>query len=139
MLSGGLFTSEYLLVGIKETDAWKALDDTRLASTRTEIEKRLTAVQKLRKPSEAETESELIWPALKALGWTDSLPQQSLSVGAREKVPDGLLFGDADAKAKAAAEKSWSRFHHGLCIVEAKRWNRRLDRQEAGDTHDPSI
>lgn len=139
MLRGGLFTREYLLEGIKDSEAWKALDEKQLASTRAEIEKRLAPIQKLKKPNEAETEKELIWPVLEALGWHDTLPQQNLSVGGREKVPDGLLFGDSDSKAKAAAEKSWSRFRHGLCIMEAKRWNRLLDRKDKADSDDPGI
>lgn len=139
MLRGGLFTREYLLEGIKEFEAWKALDDSNLASAHAEVEKRLAASQKVKKPSEAETESELIWPVLRALGWTNSLPQQNLSFGGREKVPDGLLFGDSEAKDKAAAEKSASRFRHGLCIMEAKRWGRLLDRGDKTDPGDAGI
>jgi hypothetical protein len=139
MLRGGLFTHEYLLEGIKDSEAWKTLNDARIVSVRAEIEKRLSAIQKLKKPNEAETEKELIWPALEALEWHDTLPQQNLSVGGREKVPDGLLFGDGISKAKAAAEKSWSRFSHGLCIMEAKRWNRLLDRKDKADSDDPGI
>ena len=139
MLRGGLFTHEYLLEGIKDSDAWKALDEAHLVSTRAQIEQRLAAVQKIKKPNEPETEKELIWPVLEVLGWHDVLPQQNLSVGGREKVPDGLLFGDSAAKAKAAAEKSWSRFSHGLCIMEAKRWNRPLDRKDKANSNDPSI
>ncbi len=139
MLRGGLFTREYLLEGIKESDAWKALDDSALASLHAEVAKFLTAIEKLKKPSEAETETELIWPVLRAVGWTNSLPQQNLSFGGREKVPDGLLFGDSDSKDKAAAEKGASRFSHGLCIMEAKRWNRILDRGDKTDQGDSGI
>src|SRR3546814_12028358 len=57
--------------------------------------------------------------------------QQNLSVKARSDVPDALLFGDRDAKAKAAPLDAWQRFQHGLCIVEAKRWNRPLTREDA--------
>jgi hypothetical protein len=139
MLRGLLFTHEYLLEGITASESWKLVDEGKLASTRGEIEKRLAAIQKLKKPIEAETEKELIWPVLEALGWVDSLPQQNLSFGGREKVPDGLLFGDTSSKEKAAAEQSWSRFRHGLCIMEAKRWNRLLDRGDKSDADDPGI
>src|SRR5579885_2454911 len=139
MLRGELFTREYLLEGIKESDAWKALDESALATVRTEIQKRIAAIQKIKKPSEPETESELIWPVLQAVGWTNSLPQQNLSFGGREKVPDGLLFGDGEAKAKAVAEKGANRFRHGLCIMEAKRWERALDRGDKSDANDPGI
>jgi hypothetical protein len=139
MLRGSLFTREYLLEGIKDSEAWKALDQAAVDAARAEIEKHLATIRKLKKPNEAETESELIWPALAALGWNHSLPQQNLSVGGREKVPDGLLFADGDAKDKAAAETSWSRFRHGLCIMEAKRWERLLDRGDKSDADDPGI
>ena len=39
MLRGGLFTHEFLLEGIKESEAWKALDDSQLVSIRAEVEK----------------------------------------------------------------------------------------------------
>lgn len=76
---------------------------------------------------------------LEALGWTDTLPQQNLSVKGREKVPDGLLFADAAAKAKAAAETGWKRFGHGLCIMEAKRWSRLLDSKDKQPDEDEGI
>jgi len=139
MLRGSLFTREYLLEGIKDSEAWKALDEPSVDALQATIGERLTAIQKLKKPNEAETEAELIWPVLRALGWEHSLPQQNLSLGGREKVPDGLLFGDREAKDKAAAEKSWSRFRHGLSIMEAKRWNRLLDRGDKSDPSDPGI
>src|SRR5437588_11990223 len=85
----------------------------------------------LKNPTEAETEKELIWPLLDAVGWSDMSVQQNLSAKARDDVPDALLFADAAAKAKAAPLSPWQRFQHGACVVEAKRWNRVLDREEA--------
>lgn len=139
MLAGGLFTREYLFEGIKDSDAWKALDDARLAVIRSEMQKRLAGILKHKKPNEAETEKDLIWPLIEALGWTETLPQQNLSMKGREKVPDGLLFADATAKAKAVAEKSWNRFRHGLCIMEAKRWDRPLDRKDNTDLENQGV
>jgi len=139
MLRGSLFTQEYLLEGIKASDAWKSLDNQSILDVRAAIGERLVAIQKFKKPTEAETEAEVIWPVLRALGWRHSLPQQNLSLGGREKVPDGLLFGDSEAKDKAATEKSWSRFRYGLSIIEAKRWKRLLDRGDKTDLEDPGI
>lgn len=49
----------------------------------------------------------------------------------RFDVPDALLFADDAAHDRARTERDdWKRFQHGLCIVEAKRWNRVLDRFE---------
>ncbi len=130
MLRGGLFTHDFLTEGIIGTGAWTALDDAVIADARPRIEKLLAAFGKVKNPNEAETEKELIWPLLEALGWTDISVQQNLSVKARDDVPDALLFGSAEAKAKAAPLPAWQRFQHGACVVEAKRWNRLLDRVE---------
>ena len=107
-----------------------ALDDAAVADVRSQFDKLLLAFARLKNPNEAETEKELIWPLLEALGWTDMSVQQNLPLKARDDVPDALLFGSAEAKANAAPFAPWQRFQHGLCIVEAKRWNRLLDREE---------
>jgi hypothetical protein len=107
------------------------LDETLVADLKTRIEALFAAFSKLKNPTEAETEKELIWPLLEVIGWTDMSVQQNLSTKARDDVPDALLFGSADAKAKAAPLDPWQRFQHGLCVVEAKRWNRVLDREDA--------
>lgn len=133
MLSGGLFTHDFLLEGIKDSDAWKALDDDNLKAFREKVASRIAAIRKLKNPNEPETEKEIIWPVLEALGWTETLPQQNLSFKGRERVPDGLLFTDADSKTKASSEKGAARFRYGHCIMEAKRWNRVLDKKDSSD------
>ncbi len=130
MLRGGLFTHDFLIEGIRETVAWASLDDSAVGQVRLRLEKLLSTFGKLKNPNEAETEKELIWPLLETLGWTDMSVQQNLSVKARDDVPDALLFGGPEAKAKAAPLAAWQRFQHGVCVVEAKRWNRLLDRAE---------
>lgn len=130
MLSGGLFTHDFLIEGICGTGAWTALEDAAVTDVRSRLDKLLSAIGKLKNPNEAETEKELIWPLLDALGWTEMSVQQNLSVKARDDVPDALLFGSTDAKAMAAPLAAWQRFQHGVCVVEAKRWNRLLDRAE---------
>ena len=52
-------------------------------------------------PNETRTEDDLIWPVLRRLGWDHVIRQQNLTVKGRDDVPDGLLFGDPDAKARA--------------------------------------
>lgn len=131
MLNGGLFTRDFLIEGICGTDAWTGLADGAVAAVRTRLDALLSTFSKLRNPTEAETEKELIWPLLEFLGWAEMSVQQNLSVKARDDVPDALLFADAAAKASAAPLAAWQRFQHGLCVVEAKRWNRVLDREEA--------
>ena len=132
MLAGGLFTREFLHEGIKETDAWKRLDANALASILARTKKAFTEFPTMGNPTEAETEKDLIWPVLEAIGWGSDnlLVQQKMSVTRRGQVPDGLLVADARAKAKAKAipeADAWKRLHHGLCLVESKRWQRTLD------------
>ena len=76
------------------------------------------------------------------LGWDEYLTQQNLSVTCRVDVPDGLLFIDVAAKAKANAHPDeWKRYQFGAAVLEAKRWGRALDRAEgrrADDQDAPS-
>jgi hypothetical protein len=135
LLNGSLLTRDFLIEGVRGTAAWNPsgtrLDDAVVATVRTRLIVLFANIRKLKNPTEAETEKELIWPLLEAIGWADISVQQNLSAKAREDVPDALLFADASAKAKAAPLHPWQRFQHGVCVVEAKRWNRVLDREEA--------
>ncbi len=131
MLNGSLFTRDFLTEGIRDTAVWQALDDGMVSAVRGSLSRLLAAFGRLKNPTEADTEKELIWPLLEVVGWSDMSIQQNLSVKSREDVPDALLFADADSKAKAAPLDAWQRFQHGACIVEAKRWKRVLDREEA--------
>ena len=82
----------------------------------------LTASPNASKPNEATTEQDLVWPVLEALGWCDYLTQQNLSEKGRVDVPDGLLFIDAEAKAKANEHpEEWKRYQFGAAVVESKR------------------
>jgi hypothetical protein len=84
--------------------------------------------------NESQTEDDFIWPVLAALGWSESLRQQNLTVTGRDDVPDGLLFANAEAKASANAQgDQWRRYTHGLAVVESKRWARPLDRASGRD------
>lgn len=126
--AGALFTQDYLEEGITQTQAWAATDTAALRDRLTAI---LAGFPHATSPNEATTESDLVWPVLEALGWTDYLTQQNLSEKGRVDVPDGLLFIDAEAKAKANAyPEEWRRYEFGAAIVESKRWGRALDRAE---------
>jgi hypothetical protein len=81
LLNGGLFTRDFLLEGIRDAIAWKRLDDTILANVRDQLNALFANFHKLRNPTEAETEKELIWPLLEALGratcWSNKTSRQS--------------------------------------------------------------
>lgn len=124
--AGSLLTSDYLTQGITETPDYAAVDVTVLTATLGTL---FDAFPATTQPNEAQTEDDLIWPVLAALGWTNVLRQQNLTVSGREDVPDGLLFADAADKALAnSGAQEWQRYGHGLAVVESKRWGRPLDR-----------
>jgi hypothetical protein len=124
--AGSLFTSDYLTHGITDTTNYAAVDVVALAARLATIVDTFPIASQ---PNEAQTEDDVIWPVLDALGWTESLRQQNLTTFGREDVPDGLLFEDAATKAQAnASAQEWQRYGHGLAVVESKRWGRPLDR-----------
>ena len=136
MISGNLFTRDYLLDGIDRTAQWQGLTDKSVGDFRNRLKAIAGKFLKIAKPNEAETEKEFIYPVIEALGWSDYQVQQILSQKGRKQVPDALLFADDAAKSLAVAEaQQWKRFQHGLAVLEAKRWNRALDR---ADKRDPS-
>lgn len=130
-ISGSLFTTDYLAEAIKADPAYRAVDTAKL---RAALETIASAFPQNHKTNESQTEDDFIWPVLSALGWTESLRQQNLTVAGRDDVPDGLLFADTAAKAAANAfGDQWKRYALGLAVVESKRWARPLDRASGRD------
>jgi hypothetical protein len=132
VIDGGLFTRDFLIEGIRSTDAWQSLDDESLDTFRESAKAFLSSLAARRNPNEAQTEDDLVYPLLEAVGWLHRDVQPNASVKARHDVPDALLFSDEASKTKAATLEPWRRFAHGVCVVEAKRWGRALDREERG-------
>ena len=127
---GSLFTSDFLTESIQEVSEWNTLGDADLDQFSESIRGHFDRFPISQTPNESQTEDDLIWPILEALGWTDSLRQQNLSPRGREDVPDGLLFESAETKAKANGfPEEWKRYEFGLAVVESKRWARPLDRR----------
>ena len=127
-VAGALFTQDYLSDAIAKTAAYAAVD---VGEIRARLESILAGFPHASRPNEATTESDLVWPVLAALGWDDYLTQQNLSATGRMDVPDGLLFIDAAAKAKANGHaEEWKRYEFGAAVIESKRWGRALDRAE---------
>ena len=125
-VSGSLFTTDYLVEGVTSSAAYLAVD---VAGLRSRLNEIAAAFPQSDRTNESQTEDDFIWPVLEALGWTESLRQQNLTVTGREDVPDGLLFADAAAKAAANVHgDQYKRYGHGLAVVESKRWARPLDR-----------
>ena len=129
-MQGQLFSHDFLTRGMIETPPWQSLDATQFNAFSAELRRVYASVSADSALNEAQTESELIEPLLALLGW-EHLPQINLSIAGREDVPDFLLFADANSKARALAETADDRrARHGICLVEAKRWLRVLDRNE---------
>ena len=138
-MQGQLFTQDFLLRGIADTPPWVALDGAQLQAFSKALRTLFAAYRSDSTLNEAQTEQLLIEPVLAELGWGgDTLRQVNLSGKRREDVPDLLLFADAAAKAAAIAEpKDDRRYRHGLAILEAKRWQRALDRGDPKEPQDP--
>ena len=127
---GSLFSNDFLTESIVRLADWSSIDDTAVDALSIRLGRIFANFPKNPATNEAQTEDDLIWPILEALGWTASLRQQNLTPKGREDVPDGLLFKDAAAKAQAnRTPEQWRRYEFGLAMVESKRWNRPLDRR----------
>ncbi len=140
MLGGHLFTRDYLLEGVKRSPQWRALDDGGFAEFEIKARKVLVGFPIQGRPNEAQTEKDLIYPVMEALGWTDVQVQETLSSKGRKQVPDALLFASAEQKALAVAEpQPFKRYAFGLAILEAKRWARALDRADKREAHEEGV
>ena len=139
-MPGQLFTQYFLTDGIRHTDAWQEsfaqphdFDAFRAAAADL-----LNQVSAYQNANEAVTEQDLIRPLLDLLGWADYLPQQGNE--RNEDIPDHLLFGDPDAKTRAAAKPSQHRYTDALAVAESKRFGLPLDardRDQRGHTSSP--
>ncbi len=130
-IAGSLFTTDYLIEAVAATPAYAEVD---VSGLRADLEAIAAAFPQDIRTNESQTEDDFIWPVLKALGWTESLRQQNLTVSGRDDVPDGLLFADAVAKSAANRQADqWKRYAEGLAVVESKRWARPLDRASGRD------
>lgn len=138
MVQGALFTRDWLNEGVTETSEWQGITEDGLRRTWSEAQNLLIEHAARKNPTEAETEDQVIYPMLQLLGWQHKSVQQNMTTKGRKDVPDALLFADAEAAGRAMTLEPWQRFRHGAALVEAKRWNRPLDRLGRGDQGVPS-
>ena len=125
-MPGQLFTEYFLNEGIRSTSEWRGVSGDAFESFRDGVRERYESLSGSASPNEAVTEQELIRPVLELLGWGDYLPQQGTSL--HEDIPDHLLFGDTDSKARAAAKGSAAdRYSNALVVEESKRFGLALD------------
>jgi hypothetical protein len=127
---GSLFSGDFLTDSITRLPDWADVSDSEIADLSGKLTEIFAKFPTKQSPNEAQTEDDLIWKVLGALGWTAFLRQQNLAPKGREDVPDGLLFKNDAAKAQAnKTPEEWRRYEFGLAVVESKRWNRPLDRR----------
>lgn len=127
---GSLFTIDFLIESIQSCSEWGSIDEVQVDEFHKKIRAYFDSFQIEQNRTEADTETELIWPVIEALGWTSHLTQQNLSPKGRDDVPDGLLFESEEVKAHASSfAESWKRYQFGSVVVESKRWTRPLDRR----------
>jgi hypothetical protein len=130
VFQGSLFSSDFLQESITGLPDWSHFDGAALEALLLDLRRIFDQFPTAQSPNESQTEDDLIWPVLSRLGWTDSLRQHNLAPRGREDVPDGLLFGESAAKARANTfPEEWRRYEFGLAVVESKRWRRPLDRR----------
>ena len=70
MISGNLFTRDYLLDGIDRTAQWIGLTNKSVDEFRKRSKSIADKFLKIAKPNEAETEKDFIYPVVVAFGWS---------------------------------------------------------------------
>ena len=137
---GSLFSADFVTETISSVAEWPGLNDEWLQAKKSQLISIFHEFPLDQSPNEAQTEDDLIWPVLEALGWDAGLRQQNLSSKGRDDVPDGLLFENNFEKRRANSfEDEWRRYEFGLAIVESKRWARPLDRRSGRRGEEPSL
>jgi hypothetical protein len=129
MIRGELFTRYFLDDGIRGMDQYPRVAAADVAAFAEAIREHWAHLEQMLHPSEAETETEFIFPILGRLGW-EHLPQQEPGKGRRD-IADALLFIDADTKARARPLPTVERFRLGAVVVENEARDTRLDRGSA--------
>lgn len=130
---GGLFTRDFLSEGIAHTAAWREASADEFETFAARVGALFAAFPTDGAPNESQTEQDLIFPLLAALGWEHALTQPTASRRGRTDVPDVLLFASAEAKSRANSERvPADKLRHGVAIVENKAWRRPLDRSGFG-------
>lgn len=136
MFGGGLFSGYFLEEGVRTTEAWQRLSSDEVRRFAAAIAAKIDAFNAFSRPSEAETERELIEPTLALLGW-HTLPQQEAGKG-RKDIPDALLFLGEDTKNRAKRHRQQAdRYKHGVVVAEYEARETPLDRA-SGSKETPS-
>ena len=135
MIRGSLFSRFFLEEGICQTEPYQTLNLASVNDLNRVAGGCLARLGAMERPSEAETESECIFPILSQLGW-GYLTQQEPGRGRRD-IADALLFLNPASKDAASRVRGAERFRHGAVVVENEARDTRLDRA-SGEKETPS-
>ncbi|RUM43309.1 MAG: hypothetical protein DSY35_03830 [Desulfurobacterium sp.] len=123
-MQGSLFSSYFLEEGIRETEDWKRVSSEELQDFFLRLSELFSEVDSFTETvDEADTEDTVIRPVLELLGFS-FFRQKSISKK-RLDVPDFVLFGNEEDREEFARGRRWNK---ALAILEAKRWDRDVER-----------
>ena len=127
-MKGRLFSEHFLNEEIKHTNAWKSLleNDNEFASFQLQLKDRIENVRSNHpNANESTTNTLLIHPTLKALGWSNYLEETHSGYG----IPDHLLFlneNSMNLAAKAKVQDIAGAFRFAAVVHESKKFNTTL-------------
>ena len=84
MFQGALFTRDWIREGITETPQWHLIAEPELDRLWNDTRALLTEHCGRRKPTEAETEDQLVYPLLELIGWRHKSVQQNMATKGRK-------------------------------------------------------
>lgn len=123
-----LFPVHFLEDRLPDWPEYAALDTSALSAVLKETWEREREL--LSDFNEEQTEDRLIRPILRALGFQYTA-RPNLSVAGRRREPDYAVFLDEASRADAERNGGTARYSDAVAVVEAKRFDRPLDRRRA--------
>jgi hypothetical protein len=129
MLSGALFTENYLTQGV-EGQLGYAEAALLEPAFREWLRALFDGIGNLDGLSEAETEDRIVRPMLDRLGWMGLRSVQTAVT--RHDIPDYTLYPDVEAYRAADLLRDSEKFRHAVAVADAKAWKIELDRRGSG-------
>lgn len=135
-IRGGLFPPDFLASAesVGALGEWEELTDEAVDAYEERLRGVFENIPPEWSPNESVTEDELIWPVLRELGWTSVLRQVNASAVGRHDIPDGIMYlNDKDKSRALSVADARAQYAIGKVLVEAKKWQRPLDKRTSGD------
>jgi hypothetical protein len=126
-----LFPVHFLERRLPEWPEYQSLNTTALLAALSDIWQREREL--LPTFNEEQTEDRWIRPILASLGFSYTA-RPKLAIDGRRREPDYALFLDEGGRAESERATGVQRYHRAVALVEAKRFDRPLDRRQAGSS-----